>query len=187
MFDWLRRRRTGPGVDTPPDTDDSLPVMDGGPFFIRPMEAADAELLPRIFRAAIHGQGAAFYTPAQRKAWASSADDAAAFVASLEQGVTIVADLDGRAGGFAQLHPENTLHMMYVAPGLAGYGVATLLCQYLEDEARILGQDVLHTHASLAAKRFFEQMGFNVDAEETVTRAGVTIPRFSMTKILRKL
>ena len=34
MFDWLRRRRTGPGLETPSDTDDSLPVMDGGPFFI---------------------------------------------------------------------------------------------------------------------------------------------------------
>lgn len=181
MLDWLLRRKAEPQPCT-----EGLPEMDGGPFFLRPMEATDAELLPKIFCAAIHGQAATFYSPAQRRAWASAAVDTAAFLASLNEGLTIVADLDGRAGAFAQLHPDHTLRMLYVAPGLGGYGIATLLCQYLEDEARILGADALHVHASLAAQRFFEQMGFKVEAADSTRLAGVAIPRLKMKKVLRK-
>lgn len=181
MLDWLLRRKAEPQPCT-----EGLPEMEGGPFFIRPMEAADADLLPKIFCAAIHGQAAAFYSPAQRRAWARAAADQAGFIASLNQGLTIVADLDGRAGAFAQLHPDNTLRMLYVAPALGGYGIATLLCQYLEDEARILGVEALHADASLAAQRFFEQMGFTVEAAYSTRRVGVAIPRLKMQKVLRK-
>ena len=201
MFDWLRRKRpprhrsvpvaepepAAPIPVAPPVVDDTdrLPDIGAGPFMIRPLEDSDLPWLPRIFRAAIKGQGADFYTSAQCDAWAATAEDEAQFVARLGEGVTIVAELDGKPGAFAQLYPHDTIEMLYVAPGLGGYGIATLLCQYLEDEARIAGTATLHTAASLVAKKFFESMGFRSEGEESVERHGVALSRHKMVKALR--
>src|SRR5690606_34213693 len=38
MFDWLLRRKASPEASAPANLEDGLPKMDGGPFFIRPME-----------------------------------------------------------------------------------------------------------------------------------------------------
>lgn len=205
MFDWLRRKREAPPATSPvrtepvqlepvrlenvpllpPETEeDSLPEM-GGPFMIRPLEDSDEPALPKIFRAAIHGQATLFYTAEQCEAWAASAADETLFIARLREGVTIVAELDGRAGAFAQLHPADTIEMMYVAPGLGGYGIATLMCQYLEDEARIAGTTILQTRASLAAKKFFETMGFKSTDTEEVARGDALLVRHIMEKKLR--
>lgn len=203
MFDWLRRKRPGHTAPTgettvaapaeatdipllvPEDEDDLLPDIGSGPVMLRPLESSDQRWLPRIFRAAIHEQGAAFYTRAQCDAWAAGASDEAAFNARLTEGVTIVADLDGRVGAFAQLHPADTFSMLYVAPGVGGYGIATLLYQYLEDEARIAGSARLQASVSLAGKRFFEQMGFRSEGVESVERQGQLLERHTMVKALR--
>ena len=46
------------------------------------------------------------------------------------------------------------------------------------------GSRTLTTASSLAAKRFFESMGFQVSEEETVLRGGVAIKRMRMQKVL---
>ena len=153
------------------------------PFDIRPMTDADGLALRELFQQSIRQIASKYYEADAIAAWSASADDAE-FVSRLQRGLTLVALLHGEAVGFAQLYPANHLEMMYLSPHGSGLGIATLLCQHLEDEARIAGSKTLTTASSLAARRFFESMGFRVVAEETVQRNGVAINRLQMEKVL---
>lgn len=153
------------------------------PFDIRPMTDADGLTLRELFQQSIRQIASKYYEADAIAAWSASADDAE-FVSRLQRGLTLVALLHGEAVGFAQLYPANHIEMMYLSPHGSGLGIATLLCQHLEDEARIAGSKTLTTASSLAARRFFESMGFRVVAEETVQRNGVAINRLQMEKVL---
>lgn len=153
------------------------------PFEIRPIEAGDGDALRALFRQSVEQIGSKYYDAAATAAWAKSADEAD-FVSHLQRGLTLVAILHGEHVGFAQLHPADHIEMLYLSPAGSGLGIATLLCQHLEDEARIAGSTVLRTASSLAARRFFESMGFRLSGEETVQRHGVAINRLRMEKTL---
>ena len=157
--------------------------MPGLPFQLRPLLRADLPQLANVYRAAVNELASRDYDAAQRQAWQAQADDAN-FIERLAEGVTIVADHHGTPVAFAQLHPANHLRMMYVDPEWAGLGIATLLYQYLEDEARILGSSELTTDASHTAKRFFESVGFKTLEEEVVVLDGVSLARTKMEKKL---
>ena len=155
----------------------------GLPFMIRPLEDTDLPALAGIFRRAISGLTDKDYSDQQRQAWVANADEPS-FLTSLQEGVTIVADNDGVPVAFAQLHPADYLRMLYVDPDWAGLGIPTLLYQYLEDEARIIGSKTLSTHASLTAVRFFSGMGFRDEGEESVSRQDADVTRHRMIKVL---
>lgn len=155
------------------------------PFEIRPADPVDLPELAPIFEAAILRQTGNDYTEAQLRGWASSARDVDGFARQLSDGVTILAVDHGQPVAFAQLAPADTLAMLYVHPEATSRGIATLLCQYLEDEARISGSDNLTTRASLGARRFFESLGFCEKDRETVERDGVAIERVVMVKKLK--
>ena len=155
------------------------------PFDIRPKTAADNDSLRTLFRASVLQLGQPYYDAEALAAWAASADDTD-FCAQLDQGTTLIAELYGEVAGFAQLHPHDTIRMLYLAPQAAGLGIAVLLYQHLEDEARLAGTDTLHSNSSLAAERFFSAMGFIRDSSETVTRQGQPLSRYRMHKSLRQ-
>jgi putative acetyltransferase len=153
------------------------------PFEIRPLLTNDGESLRSVFRQSILMNAADHYPADALAAWSASAD-AANFVDDLQQGVTIVAALHGKPVGFAQLTPCDHIEKLFIAPEGNGLGIATLLCQHLEDEARMAGAKVLRTESSLPARRFFEGMGFSVIEEETAHRQDIPLQRFRMEKIL---
>ncbi|PKM22173.1 MAG: GNAT family N-acetyltransferase [Gammaproteobacteria bacterium HGW-Gammaproteobacteria-14] len=153
------------------------------PFEIRPLLASDSESLRAVFRQSILINAADHYPADALAAWSASAD-AANFIDDLQQGVTIVAALHGQPVGFAQLSPSDHIEKLFIAPEGNGLGIATLLCQHLEDEARMAGAKILRTESSLPARRFFEGMGFTVVEEETAYRQDIPLQRFRMEKIL---
>ncbi len=153
------------------------------PFDIRPIAEGDGPALRELFRQSVRQIASKYYDADAIAAWSASADDPE-FVSRLQRGLTLVALLQGEAVGFAQLHPANHIEMMYLSPHGSGLGIATLLCQHLEDESRIAGSKTLSTASSLAARRFFESMGFRVINEEAVQRHGVAINRLHMEKVL---
>jgi len=171
-------------VETPaPATQSTAFEMPGLPFQLRPLLRADLPQLANVYRAAVNKLASRDYDDDQRRVWQAQANEAA-FIERLAEGVTIVADHHGTPVAFAQLSPANHLRMMYVDPEWAGLGIATLLYQYLEDEARILGSRELTTDASHTAKRFFESVGFKALAEEDVVLDGVSLARTKMEKKL---
>lgn len=164
-------------AEPPPD---SLPS--GLPFEIRPYRDSDAAALARVFREAILVTAADHYDADQRRAWSAAADDPA-FPADLAKGLTMVAEWQQETAGFAQL-VDDRITLIYVHPDTARLGIATLLYQHLEDEARIQGREQLVTEASQVAHDFFLFLGFQPDAEETVQRDGVALTRWRMHKPL---
>ena len=86
---------------------------------LRPFLPADAATLAALFRASVEALAADDYDDAQREAWASAADDEAAFASRLADALTIVALVDGDIAGFASLRDNKMFDMLYVRPDMA--------------------------------------------------------------------
>jgi putative acetyltransferase len=79
---------------------------------LRPALPADMALLAAIFRASIAELTSDDYSEAQQEAWASAADDEAAFAKKLAGQLTLVATLGGSPVGFISLAGADKLDMI---------------------------------------------------------------------------
>jgi putative acetyltransferase len=151
---------------------------------LRPYLAEDAALLREIFREAIAELTADDYSEAQQEAWASAADDAAAFGKKLGGELTLVATLAGSAVGFASLAGGNKIDMLYVHPAAAGRGVAAMLVDALEKLAGSRGAALLAVEASDSARGFFEKRGYVAQQRNTVMVGGEWLANTTLHKQL---
>ena len=147
---------------------------------LRPYRPEDCPALASLFYETVHTVNAAHYTPAQLDAWAPACGpDLAAWDKSFRAHRTLVAELDGRLAGFGDLDPAaGYLDRLYVHKDLQGRGVATALCNALEEAAA--GPVV--THASVTARPFFARRGYRVLRAQQVERRGVTLANYVMEK-----
>lgn len=147
---------------------------------LRPYRPEDCPALAALFYETVHTVNAAHYSPAQLDAWAPACGpDLAAWDKSFRAHRTLVAELDGRLAGFGDLDPAaGYLDRLYVHKDLQGRGVATALCNALEEAAA--GPVV--THASVTARPFFARRGYRVLRAQQVERRGVTLANYVMEK-----
>jgi putative acetyltransferase len=136
---------------------------------LRPMLPADVSVLREIFRDSVEELTADDYTLSQQEAWASVADDEAAFGKKLAGQLTLVATLETSPVGFASLTGGDTVDMLYVHPAAAGQGVAAMLADALEKLAGSRGAAVLKVDASDSARGFFEKRGYVAQQRNTVS------------------
>jgi len=151
---------------------------------LRPLLPTDVPLLAEIFRAAIEELAADDYSEAQQQAWASAADDEAAFGKRLAGALTLVATYGGAAVGFAALADNFKIDMLYGPPAAAGQGAGAMLVDALEKLAAARGAKQLSVEASDAARGFFEHRGFKAQSRNTVSVAGEWLANTTMTKPL---
>jgi putative acetyltransferase len=151
---------------------------------LRPYLAADAALLREIFRASIEQLTADDYSEAQQQAWASAADDEAAFGKRLGSHLTLVATLAGSPVGFAALASGNRIDMLYVHPAAAGQGVGNLLVDALEKLAGSRGAAMLAVDASDSARGFFEKRGYVARQRNSVLAGGEWLANTTLHKPL---
>jgi putative acetyltransferase len=138
-------------------------------FALRPYLPDDVSVLREIFRDSIEGLTEDDYTVAQQEAWASAADDEAAFGKKLGGQLTLVATMQGSAVGFASLAGRDRIDMLYVHPGAAGHGVGAMLADALEKLAGARGAEKLAVDASDSARGFFEKRGYVAQRRNTVS------------------
>ena len=152
---------------------------------LRPYRPGDCPALAALFYETVHTVNAAHYTPAQLDAWAPACGpDLAVWDKSFRAHRTLVAELDGRLAGFGDLDPAaGYLDRLYVHKDLQGRGVATALCNALEEAAA--GPVV--THASVTARPFFARRGYRVLRAQQVERRGVTLANYVMEKRRRAI
>ena len=127
---------------------------------LRPFLAEDTPVLAAIFAASIEELTGDDYNEAQQQAWASAADDEEQFGKRLASELTLIATLQNLPVGFAALKGADHIDMLYVHPGAAGQGVASVLVEALEKLAGARGAKSLNVDASDNAAEFFEKRGY---------------------------
>jgi putative acetyltransferase len=149
---------------------------------LRPYLAADTPVLAAIFVASIEQLTSDDYSEAQQQAWASTADDEEQFGKRLASGLTLIATLQNSPVGFASLKGADHIDMLYVHPGAAGQGVASMLCDALEKLAGGRGAKSLIVEASDNATEFFTKRGYVATQRNTVTINGEWLANTTMQK-----
>ena len=151
---------------------------------LRPFLPADTPVLAAIFVAAIEELTGDDYSEAQQQAWANAADDEEQFGKRLASELTLIATLQNSPVGFASLKGADHIDMLYVHPGAAGQGVATMLCDALERLAGGRGAKSLAVDASDNAEEFFAKRGYIAKQRNTVTVDGEWLANTTMQKTL---
>jgi putative acetyltransferase len=149
---------------------------------LRPFQPSDLEQVIGVYRAAIHTLAAPFYTPAELSAWAPPTMDPDQWRQRLASVSAMVADEDGVVAGFLTYDLTGHIDMLFILPPFARQGIATRLYADAEVELRKAAVARVFAEVSLAARPFFERVGFRVDAEEFAECRGEKLRRFRMSK-----
>ena len=145
---------------------------------LRPYHTQDCPALAGLFYDTVHTVNARDYTPPQLDAWADGHADLAAWDRSLSEHHSLVAVWDGVIDGFGDMASDGYLDRLYVHKDYQGRGIATALCDALEQAA----PGPYTTHASITARPFFEHRGYRVVREQQVERKGILLTNFVMQK-----
>ena len=151
---------------------------------LRPYLPSDAARCAAIFRASIEALTGDDYDDDQRRAWAATADDAAAFGARLAKALTLVATVSGEPAGFGSLKGTDVIDMLYVDPEFARRGVGALLIDALTRLASGRGAKQLTSEVSDTARASFEKQGFVAQRRNLVQLDGEWLANTTMIKPL---
>lgn len=145
---------------------------------IRMYHPSDCEELTALFYQTVHTINARDYTKEQLDAWAPPEADLTKWNQSLQAHFSVVAVGNGSIIGFGDMAPSGYLDRLYVHAEKQGEGIATAICDLLEQAV----PGCLETHASITARPFFERRGYRVIQEQSVERRGVLLTNFLMRK-----
>jgi putative acetyltransferase len=151
---------------------------------LRPYLPSDAARCAAIFRASIEALTGDDYDDDQRRAWAATADDVAAFGARLAKALTLVATISGEPAGFGSLKGADVIDMLYVDPEFARRGVGALLIDALTRLASGRGASQLTSEVSDTARTSFEKQGFVAQRRNLVQLDGEWLANTTMIKPL---
>lgn len=145
---------------------------------IREYRPEDCDVLTRLFYDTVHTVNCRDYTPAQLDAWADGKPDRERWDRSLREHFSLVALENGKIIGFGDMDSTGYLDRLYVHKDCQNRGVATALCDRLEQ----IVKGTIVTHASITARPFFEGRGYVVVKEQQVERKGILLCNFVMEK-----
>jgi putative acetyltransferase len=151
---------------------------------LRPYLLPDAKRCAEIFRSSIEELAAEDYNADQREAWASRADDAAAFGSRLAEALTLIAVIEGAIAGFASLKGGEEIDMLFVDPEFARQGVGRTLVDALTKLSQARGAKRLTAEASDAAKPLFDRLGFTAQKRNLVRKGDQWLANTTMMKTL---
>ena len=145
---------------------------------IRKYQSSDCEALANLFYHTVHTVNAKDYTKEQLKVWATGEVDLEKWNQSLQEHFSVVAVENENILGFGDIGKTGYLDRLYVHKDYQGKGIATAICNQLEQAV----QGSIITHASIAARPFFEKRGYQVIKEQQVERQGIFLTNFVMEK-----
>lgn len=143
---------------------------------IRNYQPEDCREMAQLFYDTVHTVNAKDYSEEQQNVWATGKVDLEQWNQSFLEHYSLVAVEDGRIVGFGDIDHTGYLDRLYVHKDYQGQGIASELCDRLEKSVR--GSVV--THASITARPFFEQRGYQVVKEQQVERQGILLTNFVM-------
>lgn len=147
-------------------------------LFVREYRPTDCRKLADLFYHTVHTVNAADYTKEQLKVWATGSVDLEEWNRSLQEHYSVIALEKKRIVGFGDIDKTGYLDRLYVHKDYQRKGIATALCDALEGYVK--GKIV--THASITARPFFEQRGYQLIKAQQIDRQGVSLTNFVMEK-----
>jgi putative acetyltransferase len=162
-----------------------LPALAKGPSpaALRTLRFEDVpEVLRLVHRAVVFGCRA-HYDEAQRAA-VEVAYASTLFIEALGSFESVVAEIDGRLAGFAQLDPASArLRALFVDGEHQGRGLGSALLAEIEARAVRRGCARVHGAMSLNAVPFYTRAGFRaLGGQERLSSTGVVVPIVRMEK-----
>lgn len=150
---------------------------------LRSYEPRDAAATLAIFTEAITHTAAAYYTPEQIEAWAQPGRrDLHAWDEAMRRRASVVAVAGGVVVGFSDVDVDGYVEMLFVSPRYLRRGVARTLLAFIEHRAQAAGTTMLSSDVSLAARPFFESIGFGVIREQQPLKEGIALTNYRMTR-----
>lgn len=145
---------------------------------IRRYQPSDCKELTELFYHTVHTVNAKDYPKEQLDVWATGQVDLEKWNRSLQEHYSLVA-VEGRViVGFGDIDKTGYLDRLYVHADYQGKGIATAICDKLESFV----EKEVTTHASITARPFFEQRGYQVVKEQQVERQGIFLTNYVMKK-----
>ena len=145
---------------------------------IRQYRQSDCKELIELFYNTVHTVNAKDYTKEQLNAWATGQVDLERWNLSLQEHYSIVAVDNNVIVGFGDIDKTGYLDRLFVHADYQGKGIATAICNQLEQFV----EGNITTHASITARLFFETRGYKVIKEQQVERQGVFLTNYMMVK-----
>lgn len=103
---------------------------------------------------------------------------------TLKENFTVVAEIDGKITGFADITSSGYLDRLFVHKDYQGMGIASALLKEIFNYAYEHNIKKITTEASITARPFFEKNNFAVIHKQQVERNGVFLTNFLMEKQL---
>ena len=151
-------------------------------MIIRQYTPKDCGDLVKLFYHTVHTINAKDYSQEQLNVWATNKIDLEVWNKSLSEHYTVVAVENNIIVGFGDIDNLGYLDRLFVHRDYQRRGIATAICNELERAVKV---DKIITYASITAKPFFEQSGFNVVKEQQVERNGIALTNYVMEKQVR--
>ena len=131
-----------------------------------------------MFYTTVHTINVGDYTGEQVDAWAPKQMDLESWNRSFLEHYSFIAEENHTIAGFGDISRQGYLDRLYVHKDFQRQGVATAICNTLEQKVR--GNII--THASITARPFFEKRGYRIVREQRVERQGLVLVNFVMEK-----
>lgn len=147
---------------------------------IRPYRPQDRAAAKLVYYRAITEGAAAFYSEAERVAWAGPAEPDWNTPDKLLDQWCYVAEDDGRMTGFMSMEPTGYLEMAFVIPEVMGNGTAAALYDALMVQAKSNGLTRFSVRAAHQSNRFLARRGWQVDQVERFAADGQVYDLFQM-------
>ncbi len=152
-------------------------------FFIRNYRSSDLNEIYKLFCKTIYSINAKDYNLKQLDAWVGGVN-LEAWNKSLLEHYSLVA-IDKKTDkivGFGDTDKIKYLNRLYVHKDYQGLGIGTAICDMLEKNLLENKVNKIIVHASITAKKFYENRGYIVIKEQQVERKGVSLTNFVMEK-----
>ena len=149
-------------------------------MYIRVYRSSDCKKLTELFYNTVHKINAKDYTKEQLDVWATGQADLEKWNQSLQEHYSIVAIDNKIIVGFGDIDKDGYLDRLFVHSNYQGKGVATAICNQLEQAV----DGKITTYASITAKPFFEKQGFQVDEEQKRKANQMCLTNYKMSKQL---
>lgn len=160
-------------------------------YSLRPFRSSDAARLGEIFAEAVRVVGAHGYTTEQVAAWAARSPAAESRILeriSAGDLILVAVGSDDDPVAYALLERDGHLDHLYCHPDHTRQGLADLLLEAAEEQARAWGCSRLYTEASELARPAFERAGYIVTHRRdfSIAHAGQDVPihNYAMEKAL---